>query len=109
MFGKRRVRGLEPRCVQDRQIRMIAKVAAFTLAASPAFAQTFFPPGALPDSAATRYTRFLKAMHEPSLFELASHDRPLRPMGFFGCAITIGQPAFVLRSSLAVGGGSTGA
>jgi hypothetical protein len=75
MFGKRCLRGLEPRCEQDRQTRMIAKVVAFTLAGSPAFARTFFPPGALPDSSAIRFTRFLKAMHEPSLFELASRDR----------------------------------
>jgi hypothetical protein len=54
---------------------MILRVVAFTLAASPTFAQTFFPPGALPDSSAIRYTRFLKALHEPSLFELVSRDR----------------------------------
>ena len=54
---------------------MILRAVAFTLATSCSFAQTFFPPGALPDSSVIRYTRFLKALHEPSLFELASHDR----------------------------------
>jgi hypothetical protein len=54
---------------------MILRVVAFTLAASPAFAQIFFSAGALPDSSAIRYTGFLKAMHEASLFELASRDR----------------------------------
>ena len=49
-------------------------IAAITLGASCTFAQAFFPPGALPDAAAVRYTQFLKAMHEPSLFELASRD-----------------------------------
>lgn len=66
---------LEPHRGSARQIRMILRVAAFTLAASSTFAQTFFPPGALPDASAIRYTQFLKALHEPSLFELASRDR----------------------------------
>ena len=53
---------------------MIGVAAVFTLAVSCTFAQTYFPPGALPDAAAIRYTQFLKALHEPSLFELASRD-----------------------------------
>ncbi|HKE21101.1 MAG TPA: hypothetical protein VKB88_01860 [Bryobacteraceae bacterium] len=40
-------------------------------AAEPAFPQTYFPAGVLPDAAAARYTRFLTAMHEPSLYELS--------------------------------------
>ena len=54
---------------------MILRVAACTLATCFLFAQTtFFPPGALPDSAAVRYARFLQALHEPSLFELSARD-----------------------------------
>jgi len=53
---------------------MILRVAAFILVASSTVAQTFFPPDALPDSSAIRYTRFLQALHEPSLFELAGRD-----------------------------------
>ena len=53
---------------------MTLRVAAFALAASSTFGQTFFPPGALPDTSAIRYTQFLLALKEPSLFELASRD-----------------------------------
>jgi hypothetical protein len=53
---------------------MILKVAGFALATSSTFAQTFFPPGALPDTSAIRYTQFLRALHESSLFELADRD-----------------------------------
>jgi hypothetical protein len=38
------------------------------------FAQTFFPPGALPAASERHYMRFLQALREPSLFELASRD-----------------------------------
>lgn len=54
--------------------RMILRVAALALAASSTFAQTFFPAGALPDTSAIRYTQFLQALHEPSLFELANRN-----------------------------------
>src|SRR5215831_7619752 len=54
---------------------MLPRVAAlFAFAASSTFAQTFFPPHALPEASAQRYTQFLRALHEPSLFELASWD-----------------------------------
>jgi hypothetical protein len=54
---------------------MLPKLAAFfALVAASSFAQTFFPPGALPEASAQRYTQFLRALHEPSLFELASRD-----------------------------------
>jgi len=56
------------------QLAMILRVAAFALAASSTFAQTFFPASALHNTSAIRYTQFLRALHEPSLFELASHD-----------------------------------
>jgi hypothetical protein len=69
-----RSRSPEPLHGWDRQTRMILRAAAFALAASSAFAQTFFPPGALTDASAIRYTQFLRALHEPSLFELASRD-----------------------------------
>ena len=63
------VASAKPLCVFNRQTRKILGViAAITLGASCTFAQAFFPPGALPDAAAVRYTQFLKAMHEPSLF-----------------------------------------
>ena len=65
---------MEPLLGWDRQKRMVLRVAALALAASSTFAQTFFPPGALPDTSAIRYTQFLRALHEPSLFELASRD-----------------------------------
>jgi hypothetical protein len=53
---------------------MILRVGLFLLAASATFAQSFFPPGTLPDAATLRYTQFLKALHEPALFEFASRD-----------------------------------
>jgi hypothetical protein len=53
---------------------MMLRVAAFALAASPTFAQIFFPPGVLPDTSAIRYTQFLQVLHEPSLFELGTRD-----------------------------------
>jgi hypothetical protein len=43
-------------------------------AAEPAFPQTYFPAGALPDAAAVHYARFLMAMREPSLYELANQN-----------------------------------
>ena len=53
---------------------MMIRAAAFLWVVACAQAQTYFPPDALPDAAATRYTLFLRALHEPSLFELASRD-----------------------------------
>ena len=50
----------------------VAPLIAF--AASSTLAQTFFPPDALPEASAQRYTQFLHALHEPSLFELARRD-----------------------------------
>jgi hypothetical protein len=43
-------------------------------AAEPAFPQTYFPVGALPEPAAIRYARFLTAMHEPSLYDLSMQN-----------------------------------
>jgi hypothetical protein len=51
-----------------------------TLAVQFGRAQTYFPPGVLgrtPETsevAANRYSKFLQALHEPSLLELAQHD-----------------------------------
>jgi hypothetical protein len=51
-----------------------------TLALQSGHAQTYFPPGVLAgtaeasEAAANQYSRFLKSLHEPSLFELAQHD-----------------------------------
>ena len=42
--------------------------------AGPTFSQTYFPAGALPQAAAARYTSFLTAMHEPSLYELSRQN-----------------------------------
>ena len=53
---------------------MLLRLAAFAFVTSSAFAQVFFPPGALPDASAQCYTEFLQALHEPSLLELASRD-----------------------------------
>ncbi len=50
------------------------RIAALTFLALPALAQTWFPADALPNEAARSYVRFFQAMHEPSLFELASRD-----------------------------------
>lgn len=69
---------------------MILRAAEFTLLTCSAFAQTLFPPSVLPEASAIRYTRFLKALHESSLFDLSrdpaaeayrllwlrDHDRP---------------------------------
>ena len=56
------------------KILMILRAGVLILATVPLFSQAYFPPGALADVAAVRYTRFLRAMHEPSLFELAGRD-----------------------------------
>ena len=61
----------ENACVKTRMLLRLASLAFLT---SSAFAQTLFPPGALPDAVAQRYTEFLQALHEPSLFELAGRD-----------------------------------
>jgi hypothetical protein len=54
---------------------MLLRIAAlFACLASSILAQTFFPPDALPEASAQRYSRFLQALHETSLFELASRD-----------------------------------
>jgi hypothetical protein len=55
--------------------RMLWLIALALAAAEPAFPQTYFPVGALPDAAAVRYARFLTAMHEPSLYDL-SRQKP---------------------------------
>jgi hypothetical protein len=54
--------------------RMLWLTALALFAAEPAFPQTYFPAGALPEAAAVRYARFLTAMHEPSLYELSSQN-----------------------------------
>jgi hypothetical protein len=49
--------------------------AALALAAAErVFPQTYFPVGALPQTAAYRYAHFLAAMHEPSLYELSRQN-----------------------------------
>jgi len=53
---------------------MLLRLAVFAFVTSSAFAQVFFPPSALPGADAQRYTEFLRALHEPSLSELASRD-----------------------------------
>jgi hypothetical protein len=54
--------------------RMLWVTALALAAAQRAFPQTYFPAGALPDTVAVRYARFLIAMHEPSLYDLSRQD-----------------------------------
>ena len=44
------------------------------LAASASFAQMYFPADALPEASAGRYAEFLKALHEPSLYDLSRQN-----------------------------------
>jgi hypothetical protein len=55
--------------------RMLWLIALALAAAERAFPQAYFPAGAFPQTAADRYTRFLTAIHEPSLYEL-SRQKP---------------------------------
>jgi len=45
-------------------------------------AQTYFPPGVL-DSQSQHYSEFLKALHEPSLWELSQRDPKAEAYRFF--------------------------
>jgi hypothetical protein len=65
---------------------MFLRLAIFALVTSSAFAQSFFPPSALPDADVQRYTEFLQALHEPSLFDLASRD-PNDPVHIVGVRV----------------------
>jgi hypothetical protein len=67
----RKLHGFKKIFVRRAQSRVLWLAALALAAAEPAFAQTYFPAGALPDAAAVRYAAFLTAMHEPSLYELS--------------------------------------
>ncbi|HXB71414.1 MAG TPA: hypothetical protein VNY05_24480 [Candidatus Acidoferrales bacterium] len=54
-------------------MRLAAAFCILTLAAAVLPAQQYFPPG-VPESKANWYSRHLKALHEPSLWELSLHD-----------------------------------
>jgi len=58
------------------------RVISLLLVAAALPAQTFFPPGLL-DPQAQRYSEFLKALHEPSLWELSQHDSKAEAYRFF--------------------------
>jgi hypothetical protein len=61
--------GLTGRCtVSARRISLLLFAPAILAA------QTYFPPGALEDSQVQWYSKQLKALHEPSLWELSQKD-----------------------------------
>jgi hypothetical protein len=61
-------------------VMRLATVLILLTLAAPGRAQTYFPPGVLgntpeaSDAAASLYSRFLEALHEPSLWELSQQD-----------------------------------
>lgn len=55
---------------------------------------TFFHPGALPEPAAIRYAQFLKALHEPFLFESAGRERRGLSTSLAARQRPAGQPSF---------------
>src|SRR5258706_15132529 len=54
-------------------MRLATAFCILTLVPAALPAQQYFPPGVL-ESKANWYSRYLKALHEPSLWELSLHD-----------------------------------
>jgi hypothetical protein len=65
---------MQPPGRSARPVVVLLRITPLVLATLPAFAQTWFPARALPDDAAESYSRFLRAMHEPSLSAVAKDD-----------------------------------